>query len=78
MNWIEIKEIVIKGKYIISGLLLAHIPQELEQSRFILSLENHTFGHGLQTGIFLGMRIIGICVFAYGIAHYAEKTKKID
>lgn len=23
---------------------------------------------------FLGMRIIGVCVFAYGIAYYAEKT----
>ena len=74
MKWPEVKRVVMKARYIIGGLILERIPQELEQSRFILSLEEQTFWHGLATGIFLGMRIIGVCVFAYGIAYYAEKT----
>lgn len=74
MKWPEIKRIVMKARYIIGGLILERIPQELEQNRFILSLEDQTFGQGLATGIFLGMRIIGVCLFAYGIAYYAEKT----
>lgn len=74
MKWPEIKQVVVKARYIIGGLILERIPQELEQSRFTLSLEDQTFGHGLATGIFLGIRIIGVCIFAYGIVYYAEKT----
>lgn len=73
-KWLEIKKVVMKSRYIIGGLILASIPRELEQSRFILSVEDQTFWHGLATGIFLAMRIIGVCIFAYGIAYFAEKT----
>lgn len=72
MDWEKIKW----ARYIIGGLILPTIPQALEQTTFITNLAEGTFQAGFAKGIFIGLRIIGVCIFAYGIAYYAGKVKE--
>lgn len=75
MEWSKIKELAVKSRFIWGGLVVAYIPHELEQTKLILNLEESTFPSGLASGIFIGMKIIGVCLFAYGIAYYGKKTE---
>lgn len=72
----DIKENLIKARFIVIGLLLIGIPHSLEQVKFILNLfEKHNFWSGFATGVFIGIKIIGLCLFAYGIAFYVKKQE---
>lgn len=74
MDEVKIKELIVKARYIWGGLVVAYIPHELEQASLILNLEKSTFLSGLASGICIGMKVIGVCLFAYGIAHYGIKA----
>ena len=75
MEWSKIKELIVKSRYIWGGLVVAYIPHELEQTKLILNLEESTFPFGLASGICIGVKIIGICLFAYGIVCYGKKAE---
>lgn len=79
MNQKDIKDNLIKARFIVIGLILIGIPHSLEQFKFMLNLfEKHNFWSGLATGVFIGVKIIGLCLFAYGIAFYVKKQENIS
>lgn len=65
-----------KFKLIIIGLLVCNIPQVIEPLLVIQNVAEGTFLRGFLDGGFVGMKIIGVCVFAYGIGCYLNAEKK--
>lgn len=79
MNQKDIKANLIKARFIVIGLILIAIPHLLEHFKFMLNLfEKHNFWSGLATGVFIGVKIIGLCLFAYGVAFYVNKQENIS
>lgn len=56
----DIKENLIKARFIIIGLILIGIPHSLEQFKFMVDLfEKHNFWSVFATGVFIGVKMIG-------------------
>lgn len=64
--------------YAIGGLVICNIPSALERIIFIEeAMQEGNFVSGLLNGSFAGIKIIGVCVFAYGIASYGNATQQV-
>ena len=65
--------------YAIGGLVICNIPSALESIIFIEeAMQEGNFVSGLLNGSFAGIKIIGVCVFACGIASYANTVKPAE
>ena len=64
-----------KFKLIIIGLLLCIIPQIIGPLSVIQNTAAGKFLRGLSDGLSVGMMIIGVSIFAYGIACYPKIEK---
>lgn len=63
--------------WVIVGLVICNIPPVLEELPFIEDVMNgKDFFSGFLNGCFAGVRLVGVMVFAYGLAIYISKEKK--
>lgn len=59
------------------GLILCYVPQWLESLDFISErMKTGDFFSGVLKGGFVGMKIVGVVVFAYGLICYAQKEEQ--
>ena len=63
-------------KYAIVGLLVMNLAYQLENLKFVDWLKDGTFIKGFCNGSFAGMKLVGICIFSYGLASYISKVDK--
>lgn len=63
--------------WVIVGLVICNIPHVLEELPFIQEMMNgKDFFGGLLNGCFAGVRLVGVIIFAYGLAFYGSKINK--
>ncbi|MBS7008224.1 helix-turn-helix domain-containing protein [Anaerostipes sp.] len=60
------------------GLFLAMAVQCAEQMPWISGLKEGTFISGFASGVFVGTKLVGVCIFAYGLSLYAASAAKND
>ena len=62
---------------VIIGLVICYVPQVLENVTFIKETMNGTdFLSGMLNGSFAVIKLVGVIVFAYGLACYGNKKNK--
>lgn len=61
---------------VVLGLVICNVPGVLDDVILIKEvIEGTGFWSGVVSGSFAGIRIVGVVVFVYGLARYAQKNK---
>lgn len=63
-------------KYAIIGLLIMNLAYQIENLKVFDFPEKGTFIKGFCDGSFAGLKLVGVCIFAYGIAAYIKRNNQ--
>ncbi len=63
-------------RYVIVGLLICNLALQLENLKFFDWLEDGTFIKGFFNGSFVGMKLVGMFIFFYGVVSYCVENQK--
>lgn len=63
-----------KFKWVILGLVICNLAHVIEALPFLQSIEEGSFMNGFMDGAFAATKIIGVIIFAYGLAGYIKEA----